>query len=175
MTAEYLPGAEPNRYRTPRLSPERGNICTGCRPAGRCRFGVRLGPGPDGSVVGTAYFTAEHEGAGGVVHGGSTMSALDEACGSVVVAGGAIGVTAEFDAWFRRPVPVEHELALRAWPESRDERGHWIIHAEISLPGETHALAGVRARFVEMDPAKHYGRFQRLLARRTGGNPGRPG
>lgn len=143
-------------------------MCAGCQLTGRCRFGMRLRRGVDGSVEGTAYFTAEHEGAGGVVHGGSTMGALDEVCGSVVVAAGAISVTAEMEVSFRRPVPVEHELDVRAWPESRDERGHWIIHASISMPGETRVLCGARARFVEMDPAKHYGRFHRTLARRAG-------
>lgn len=142
-------------------------MCAGCQlSGGGCRFGMRLRPLADGSIEGTAYFSAEHEGAGGVVHGGSTMGALDEACGSVVIASGAISVTAEMNVRFRRPVPIEQELNVRAWPESRDQHGHWIIHAELWLPGETRARCGARARFVEMDPAKHYGRFHETMAAR---------
>lgn len=145
-------------------------MCAGCQLSGAgCRFGMRLRPVGDGSIEGTAFFTAEHEGAGGVVHGGSTMGALDEACGSVVVASGASSVTAEMNVRFRRPVPIEKELKVRAWPESRDPRGHWIIHAELWLPGETRARCGAKARFVEMDPATHYGRFHDLMEDKNGG------
>jgi acyl-coenzyme A thioesterase PaaI-like protein len=155
-------------HRTPTLNLKHGNMCAGCQASGRCRFGMRLHPVGDGSIAGTAYFTAEHEGAGGVVHGGSSMGALDEACGAVVIATGAISVTAEMTVKFRRPVPVEHELSVRSWGESRDSRGHWIINAELSLPGETRALCSARARFVEMDPGRHYGRFRESMARRSG-------
>lgn len=149
----------------PSVTASMGNTCVGCRATGRCRFGLLLRPLEDGSVDGTAFFTAEHEGAGGVVHGGSTMGALDEACGCVVLATGVIGVTAEMDVRFRRPVPVGRELQVRAWPESRDERGHWMINAEITLEGEDRALCVARARFVERDPTMHYGRFRDWLTK----------
>jgi len=138
-------------------------LCMGCRPMNRCRFGLVLRRGADGAVEGTARFTAEHEGAGGVVHGGSVMGALDEACGAVPIAAAVLSVTAEMDVRFRRPVPLLRELNVRAWPESRSEKGHWIIHAEILLPGDDRPLCHARARFVERDPAKHYGRFQKWL------------
>lgn len=145
------------------FSSEQGNLCAGCLPSGRCRFGLRLRAVEDGVVVGSAYFDAAHEGAGGVVHGGSTMGALDEACGCVVITHGAFAVTAELETTFRRPVPIERELEVRAWAESRDERGHWIIRAEILLPGGPRALCSVRGRFVEADPDRHFGRFRDWL------------
>jgi acyl-coenzyme A thioesterase PaaI-like protein len=138
-------------------------LCMGCRPKNRCRFGLRLRRGQDGAVVGTARFAAEHEGAGGVVHGGSVMGALDEACGAVPIAAAVLAVTAEMDVRFLRPVPLLRELNVRAWPESRSEQGQWIIHAEILFPGDDRPLCHARARFVERDPAKHYGRFQKWL------------
>lgn len=144
----------------------------------RCRFGLVLGRGPEGSVEGTVRFTAEHEGAGGVVHGGSVMGALDEACGAVSIAAAVLSVTAEMDVRFRRPVPLLRELDVRAWPESRSDRGHWIILAEILLPGDDRPLCDARARFVERDPEEHYGRFHKWLDGReavTGGPVGEGG
>lgn len=143
-------------------------LCMGCRPAGRCRFGLVLRRGENGAVEGTARFSAEHEGAGGVVHGGSVMGALDEACGAVPIAAAVLSVTAEMNVAFRRPVPLDRELDVRAWPESRDERGHWIIHAELYLSGDDRPLCHARARFVERDPDKHYGRFKEWLDGREG-------
>ncbi|CAN5456288.1 hypothetical protein BH09ACT7_BH09ACT7_50200 [soil metagenome] len=91
------------------------------------------------------------------------MGALDEACGAVPVAAAVLAVTAEMDFRFRRPVPLLRELQVRAWPESRDERGHWIIYAELGLPGDDRPLCSARARFVERDPATHYSRFHEWL------------
>lgn len=139
-------------------------LCMGCRPSGRCRFGLVLRRAGEGSVEGTACFGAEHEGAGGVVHGGSVMGALDEACGAVPIAASVLAVTAEMTVVFARPVPLDRTLEVRAWPESRDERGQWLIHAELALPGGDRALCHARARFVERDPARHYGRFREWLA-----------
>lgn len=144
-------------------------LCMGCRPAGRCRFGLVLRRGENGAVEGTARFAAEHEGAGGVVHGGSVMGALDEACGAVPIAAAVLSVTAEMNVTFRRPVPLDRELHVRAWPESRDERGHWVILAELRLPGDDRPLCRARARFVERDPQKHYGRFREWLDGRENG------
>lgn len=149
----------------PLFSLEYGKLlCMGCRPMNRCRFGMRLHRVAEGDAVeGTARFTPEHEGAGGVVHGGSVMGALDEACGAVPIAAAVLAVTAEMEVKFRRPVPLERELRIRAWPESRDERGHWIVRAEILLPDSDTVLCHARARFVERDPTEHYGRFRQWL------------
>ncbi|MCF7550805.1 hypothetical protein [Pseudonocardia sp. WMMC193] len=45
---------------------------------------------------------------------------------------------------------------------SRDERGNWVIRAEIMPPGDDRPLCRARARF-ERDPAAHDGRFRRWL------------
>lgn len=142
-------------------------LCMGCRPTGRCRLGLQLRRADDGrSVTGSVRFAPEHEGAGGVVHGGSVAGAFDEMCGAVPIAASVLAVTAEMTVTFRRPVPLERDLDVRAWPESRDERGHWIVLAEITLAGESTVLCRARARFVERDPDEHYGRFREWLADR---------
>lgn len=148
-------------------------LCVGCRAMNRCRFGMSLHRAAEGDAVeGTAWFTPDHEGAGGVVHGGSVMGALDEACGAVPIAAAVLAVTAEMEVKFRRPVPLERELRIHAWPESRDERGHWIIRAEILLPETDTLLCHARARFVERDPVQHYGRFRRWLNDKSGASVG---
>ncbi|MCF7550747.1 PaaI family thioesterase [Pseudonocardia sp. WMMC193] len=167
MTSPESPSADEQRF-----SIEFGDmLCMGCRPRGRCRFGMVLHRGPEGSVEGVAHFGPEHEGAGGVAHGGSVMGALDEACGAVSLAAAALSVTAEMDVRFRRPVPLQRDLLVRAWPESRSERGHWVIRATLAMPDADRPLCEARARFVERDPARHYGRFHQWLAERDGGAP----
>lgn len=136
----------------------------GCRKSGRCRLGVELvNVCDDGTVVGRVCFGADHEGAGGVAHGGSVMAAFDEVCGAVPWSASVLAVTAEMQVKFRRPVPIERELDIRAWAEQRDERGHWTIRAEIGLPDSDTVLASAQARFVERDPNVHYARFHRWL------------
>lgn len=96
------------------------------------------------------------------------MGAFDEACGAVPISADVLAVTARLAVDFRRPVPLERPLAIRAWPQSRDERGHWIIKAEIALPGDPEPLCCAEGRFVERDPDNHYRRFHAWLHERDG-------
>ncbi|PXY17445.1 hypothetical protein BAY59_34410 [Prauserella coralliicola] len=145
------------------------SLCAGCRQAGRCRLGIEaVETRDDGSVVGRFRLGAEHEGAGGVAHGGSVMAAFDEVCGVVPWSASVLAVTADMQVSFRRPVPIEHDLDIRAWSENRDERGWWTIAAELLLPGPNMVLATARGRFVERDPERHYARFHQWLSERTG-------
>lgn len=141
-----------------------GTLCAGCSRAGRCRLGLQLREThDDGAVLGTVCFAPEHEGAGGVAHGGSVMAAFDEICGAVPLAASVLAVTADIQVSFRRPAPIQRELDIRAWRHERDERGHWTIDAELRLPQKDVVLATARARFVERDPHAHYGRFRNWL------------
>lgn len=146
------------------FSHEFGNaLCLGCRPSGLCRFGLSLHRGEAAQVIGTVEFSPEHEGAGGVTHGGSVMGAFDEACGAVPLNADVLAVTARLEVEFLRPVPLQYRLAIRAWPHSRDDRGNWTIRAEISMPRSGALLARAEGRFVERDPDKHYTRFHTWL------------
>lgn len=140
-------------------------LCVGCQPTGRCRVGLKFRSGSAGArVFATLEFGPEHEGAGGVAHGGSVMTAFDEICGGVVLSAGVLAVTAELDTRFLRPVPVGTRLQISAEAEERTDQGHWIISARIHLPGVDDPLATARARFVERDPQQHYGRFRAWIA-----------
>lgn len=138
-------------------------FCAGCRKTGHCRLGLRLRETHNGTVSGVVCFEAEHEGAGGVAHGGSVMAAFDEICGAVPLAASVLAVTADMQVSFRRPVPIQRELDIRAWPHQRDERGHWTIDADLRLPHKDVVLATARGRFVERDPQAHYARFRDWL------------
>lgn len=143
-------------------------LCVGCQPAGRCRIGLRLhSASAGGPVTGSLKFGPEHEGAGGVAHGGSVMTAFDEICGGVPLSAGVLAVTAELKTHFVRPVPVGKRLEISAEAEHRDDRGRWSITAEIRLPGGGSSLARARAQFVERDPRRHYGRFREWLGQQA--------
>lgn len=114
-------------------------------------------------MVGSAWLGPEHEGAGGVAHGGSILGVLDEVCGAVPIAAGVLGVTAEMTTKFLRPVPLERRVLLQAWPTERNEGGHWFIEAEIRLDGHDRPLSRANAHFVERNPSHHYGRFRAWL------------
>lgn len=144
-------------------------LCVGCRQAERSRLGIEaLEAQHDGTVTARLRLGAEHEGTGGVAHGGSVMAAFDELCGVVPWTASVFAVTADMQVSFRRPIPIEHELDLRAWPEHRDERGWWTIVAELRLPRPNTVLATARASFVERDPEFHYARFHEWLGEQTG-------
>lgn len=125
--------------------------------------------------MGTAWLGPEHEGAGGVAHGGSVLGVLDDVCGAVPIAHGVLGVTAEMTTRFLRPVPLERPIVVRAWAEGRDERGHWSIEAEIGLDGHDRPLSTARARFVERDPSRHYSRYRTWLDGSEGARTGADG
>lgn len=145
---------------------ELGNfLCGGCQSLGRCRLGLAIrGTDDAGGVVGRLRFGVEHEGAGRVAHGGAVMAVFDEICGAVPLNASVLAVTADMQVSFRRPVPIERDLGVRAWPRHRDERGHWTIAAEITLPRrDDRVLAEATGRFVERDPHRHYSRFLEWL------------
>ena len=59
-------------------------------------------------------FRGEHQGGPGLVHGGIVGAALDEACGLLATWYRFPTVTARIAIRFRKPVPIERELALTA-------------------------------------------------------------
>ena len=77
--------------------------------------------GDDGSV---AAYTArrEHEGWGGILHGGVTFALMDEALGWALYFHGLSGVTARVETRFRQPIPVGTRLVIRGWMTGRRRR-----------------------------------------------------
>jgi acyl-coenzyme A thioesterase PaaI-like protein len=86
------------------------------------------------------------------VHGGLVGAALDEACGLLATWHRFPAVTARIFMRFRRPVPINTPLLVRASVEST--RGRRIrIRGDLSASGET--VAEARGAFLHV-PLEHF-------------------
>lgn len=80
----------------------------------------------------TAPFTADkmHQGYPGFVHGGLVTTLLDEAMGWATYGAGIWALTGKLELSFRKPVPVDETLTVRA--RITRDRGR-LIEAEADL------------------------------------------
>lgn len=78
-----------------------------------------------------------HRGTFGVLHGGLAVTALDEIMAwAGIIQAGVLCVTANIKIRFRRPVPIEEPLQLRAWLGDRSGR-------RLPITGELHTTSGL--------------------------------
>ena len=92
-------------------------------------------------------FRAEHQGGPGLVHGGIVGAALDEACGLLATWYRFPTVTARIAIRFRKPVPIERELALSARvTASRGRR----IEVAAELRDDAELLAAAEGTFLHV-------------------------
>ena len=136
----------------PRIPPHHDPACWGC---GDNADGIRLPlPVEEGVTQYEASFSFDerHQGGPGIVHGGLVGAALDEACGLLATWHRFPAVTARIFVRFRRPVPINTELLVRA--EIQSTRGRRIrIRGELKSSGEI--LAEARAAFLHV-PLEHF-------------------
>jgi acyl-coenzyme A thioesterase PaaI-like protein len=100
----------------------------------------------------TFSFDDRHQGGPGIAHGGLVSAALDEACGLLATWFRFPTVTARIFVRYRRPVPINIELAVVAWVE--DGRGRRIrVRADLRLGGAL--LAEARGAFLHV-PLGHF-------------------
>ena len=135
-----------------RVPPQHDPACWGCgdNPTG---IALRL-PEREGVEEYEARFSFDdrHQGAPGIVHGGLVAAALDEACGLLATWYRFPVVTARMFVHFRRPVPINAELVVRA--ELEDRRGRRIrVRGRLSDGDEI--LADARAAFAHV-PLEHF-------------------
>ncbi len=97
-------------------------------------------------------FGAHHQGAPGIVHGGIVGAALDEACGLLATWYRFPAVTARSFVRYRRPVPINTELLLRARTESQSGRR---LRVRGELLDGVEPLAVARAAFLHV-PLEHF-------------------
>lgn len=138
-------------------------LCGACLRSGRCRLGVteeRLDD--DDILTSTLVCPADHEGGPRVAHGGWTASVMDEILGHVPIKHHQLSVTATLTVNFRRPVPIERTLQVRAWIEKID-RQKWYISGELVLASIDSILATATGIWVARD-VSHFTRHQRWLA-----------
>jgi acyl-coenzyme A thioesterase PaaI-like protein len=99
-------------------------------------------------------FGAHHQAGPGLVHGGLVAAALDEACGLLATWYRFPTVTARIFVRYRKPVPINRELALASWlAGSRGRRIH--VDAELRDRGDGDVLAEARAAFLHV-PLEHF-------------------
>ena len=97
-------------------------------------------------------FDERHQAGPGLVHGGLVSAALDEACGLLATWHRFPSVTARIFVRYRRPVPINRELVVRAWVT--DIRGR-RIHVDGKLWGDDDVLAEARCAFLHV-PLDHF-------------------
>lgn len=81
----------------------------------------------------------------GIIHGGVLAALLDAAMTHCLFHEGILAVTAELRVRYRRPVPVDVTLDVRAWLVSGAPRLH-VLKAEIEFDGQV-AVVG-EAKFI---------------------------
>ena len=137
---------------TPEIPPHHDPACWGC---GDNPTGLHLPlPAAPGLTEYEAYlsFDERHQGAPGIVHGGLVAGALDEAVGLLATWYAFPTVTARIFVRYRRPVPINTELLLRA--TLADARGR-RLHVNATLGDGDEALAVGRAALLHV-PLEHF-------------------
>jgi acyl-coenzyme A thioesterase PaaI-like protein len=97
-------------------------------------------------------FNDGHQAAPGLVHGGLVAAALDEACGLLASWYRFPTVTGRLFVHFRRPVPINTELLIRARVD--DEHGR-RVHVSGEIVDGDDILAQARCAFVHV-PLEHF-------------------
>lgn len=135
-----------------RIPPHHDPACWGC---GDNPTGIRLpAPRAEGleSYEARVRFGEAHQGGPGLVHGGLVSAALDEACGLLATWYRFPAVTARIFVRYRRPVPINTELVIRA--RLADERGR-RLHVDAELSDGDAVLAEARAALLHV-PLAHF-------------------
>jgi acyl-coenzyme A thioesterase PaaI-like protein len=135
-----------------RVPPHHDAACWGC---GDNANGIALPlPKLEGLEKYEAYFHFDerHQGGPGFAHGGLVAAALDEACGLLATWRSFPTVTARIFVRYRRPVPINTELLVRAELESARGRR---LHVNGTISDGQEALAEARAAFLHV-PLEHF-------------------
>jgi acyl-CoA thioesterase FadM len=130
----------------------------------------------DGGVVAETSLGLPYEGPPSYVHGGMSALLMDQLLGSAAMAIGRWGMTASLELDYRRPVPLEAPLVLRAAVTDIAGR-RVVVTGTIALAGAPEvALVEARAVFVAPRPersAQYFGAITDASGRHT--PPGRVG
>jgi acyl-coenzyme A thioesterase PaaI-like protein len=129
-----------------------------------------------GGVVGEATLGVAYEGPPSYVHGGMSALLMDQVLGATAAAAGLWGMTAHLELDYRRPVPLETPLVLRARLAGNEGRKS-VITGTIAL-AEAPDQTLVEARGVFVTPRRelvqaYFGSITDASGRHT--PPRRPG
>jgi len=134
------------------IPPHHDPACWGC---GDNPSGLRLPlPAAEGLTEYEAYFSFDdrHQGGPGIVHGGLVACALDEAVGLLATWHSFPCVTARIFVRYRRPVPINTELLIRARLD--DARGR-RLHVTAAIVDGDERLAECKAGLLHV-PLAHF-------------------
>ncbi|GHF35626.1 acyl-coenzyme A thioesterase PaaI-like protein [Amycolatopsis bartoniae] len=145
-------------------APREWQYCSGCRPQGACRVGLVRWLEEDGSVSGRITFAKDVEGGPGVIHGGYAAVVFDELLGTATTgpAGVPVAVTKSLTVHYRRPIPIEQPIVLRAW-RVRTLGRDMLIDGEMRLASSGALLATAESVFTAVTD-RHFQRHQEWLA-----------
>jgi acyl-coenzyme A thioesterase PaaI-like protein len=135
-----------------KIPPQHDPSCWGC---GDNPTGIRLPlPAEEGAKRYEARFRFDerHQAGPGLVHGGLVSAALDEACGLLATWHRFPSVTARIFVRYRRPVPINRDLVVRAWVT--DTRGR-RTHVDGQLLDGDEVLSEARSAFLHV-PLEHF-------------------
>jgi acyl-coenzyme A thioesterase PaaI-like protein len=108
----------------------------------------------DGEVVAEATLGLAYEGPPSYLHGGMSALFMDQLLGSAAIAAGLWGMTAHLELDYRRPVPLETPLVMRARVTENVGRKS-VITGEICLAAAPEeSLVEARGVFVTPRPEK---------------------
>lgn len=138
-------------------------LCGACRATAKCRLGVEREWLDDDDIARfELQCPRDQEGGPNVAHGGWTAAAMDEMLGHVPLLHAQMSVTATLTVNFKKPVPVQHPLAARAWID-KIEGSKWFISGELVLLPSQSVLATATGIWIARDWS-HFERHEKWLA-----------
>ncbi|HEY1481255.1 MAG TPA: PaaI family thioesterase [Candidatus Acidoferrum sp.] len=129
------------------LEPQEANRCFGCGGANSAGMKLRFELDFEARRTrGKFALGPNYAGGGGFAHGGIIAVVLDEAMGKLSKLDEERAVTAEMSIEYKKPVPVDREIAVEGWQEEEKGRSRFRV-AEIR-DGQGNLLARGKGRFV---------------------------
>jgi len=147
------------------------DLCGGCRARARCRLGLTSWESSDAGVLARGSCPESWSGGPRIAHGGWTAAVFDDVVGRTVRAGGERAVTACLTVDFVLPVPVEHEVVVRARVRPGEGRRR-SVKAVLELAGTGEVLGRATATMVVVDD-RHYDRHRDRMDERSATTEGR--
>ncbi len=129
------------------------NYCFGCgqmNPAG-LKLDVSV---TDGRARAVYHPRPEHQGFPGMMHGGLVATLLDEVMGWAIVDAQIWATTGKMEIRFRRPVPLDQDLAVEATITKRRGRA-LVTRGEVRTVSSNELLVESEALFVRVRPDRH--------------------
>ena len=106
------------------------SLCFVCGPENPLGLNVTFHPDAPFTAIATYIARPEHAGWSAILHGGVTITLMDEAFGWCLLFQGITAVTASLNTRLHKPIPIGTPLFIRA-AVTRDRRRLFDAHAEV--------------------------------------------